>query len=219
MSFPKLIVFDFHKTLSLDKMELNTLLKQSKEEYRQNVQPKGKLTEDSWYQIFKRNNIDINQIMPTWKDIIQFIKYIKNSRPDVIFAIASMIENDLLILGMMKYVFEKLNMINPFTSDTVVATFTFNKYGYMNLPGKQQHIMVITTNLGLQDTILIKDTVLIDDSYDNIKNTEPICGVLATDYFQISDWNKSQQKPNVRNKSQQNLNSKIIYCNYPQVPI
>lgn len=109
-------------------------------------------------------------------------------------------------------------MVNPFTSDTVVATFTFNKYGYMNLPGKQQHIMVITTNLGLQDTILIKDAVLIDDNYDNIKNTEPICGVLATDYFQISDWNKSQQKPNVRNKSQQSRNSKI-YCNYPQVSI
>ena len=192
MSFPRLIVFDFHKTISLDKKDLNRLLGPYKIDYRENIQPTGSLTVDSWYQIFSGNNIDLDLIIPTWRELIQFISRVKTVRPDVIFAIASMIENDYIILGMMKYLFDIVQIENPFNSDTVVASLTFNKYGFMNLPGKQQHIMVITTNLGLQDQITIGETVLIDDSEKNIINTAPICGILASDYFKISDWNKAQ---------------------------
>lgn len=205
--FPRLIVFDFHKTLSLDKRDINSLLKNYKEEYRNNVQPKGPLTEDSWYSILSRNNIDLDTIMPTWRDIKYFITYITNHRPDIIFGIASMIEQDSLILGMMRYAFEKIEIHNPFNSSTVVASSTFNKYGYMKLPGKQQHITVMTMNLGLHDDIKIGDTVLIDDSMDNLKNTQPICGVLASDYFRIADWNNAQN-------STQGVNT---LCNYPLI--
>ncbi len=205
--FPRLIVFDFHKTLSLDKKDINSLLKNYKEEYRKNVQPKGPLTEESWYSILSRNNIDLDTIMPTWRDIKYFITYITNHRSDIIFGIASMIEQDSLILGMMRYAFEKMEIPNPFNSSTVVASSTFNKYGYMKLQGKQQHITVMTMNLGLQDVIKIGDTVLIDDSIDNLKNTQPICGVLASDYFRIADWNNAQT-------STQGVNT---LCNYPLI--
>lgn len=200
--FPKLIVFDFHKTLSLDKGDLNSSLQSYKNSYRQNHQPKGPLTEDSWYAIFNLNQISLDDIMPTWRDVKYFITYIKN-QTTTIFGIASMIEQDALILGMMKYAFQEMEMENPFSADTVVASSTYNKYGYMNLPGKQQHIVVITKNLGLADEIMISETVLIDDNVENIKNTAPICGVVASDYFLISDWNMAQGKNE--------------YCNYSKI--
>lgn len=195
--FPRLIVFDFHNTLSLEKSELNTLLQPYKDNYRKDHQPKGPLTEDSWYNIFNIYQVDINLIMPTWKDIGKFISYIMSVSPKTIFGIASMIEQDSLILGMMKYCFQIINIRNPFNSNTVVASSTFNKYGNMNLSGKKQHIIVITRNLGLENDIKIGDTVLIDDNITYINDTYPICGVLASNYFLISDWNQAQtNRPN-----------------------
>ena len=211
--FPRLVVFDFHKTISLDKRDINSLLKKYKEEYRKNVQPTGPLNEESWYTILSRNNISLDTIIPTWKDIKYFITYISDRRKDVIFAIASMIEQDSLILGMMRYAFEKMNLSNPFNTNTVVASSTFNKYGFMNLPGKQQHITVITMNLGLQDDILIKDTVLIDDNIENLIKTQPICGVLASNYFRISDWNNAQTNAQTVTQTVTQTNTSLL-CNY-----
>ena len=204
-NIPRLIIFDFHGTISLKQGRslfpmndfINTLDKNFAFDARINDLKKGlrkyKLPSDTktnWYVLMNRAKIDPEVMVPTLNDIIKFIDYVTSQNPTTIFAIASMVENDSFIFDMMKYVFEMRGKISPFTYNTIVGSNTVNKYGG-NEKGKLKHISVILKNIEIP--VDNKDIVLIDDSIPTIQimTLNGICGILISDYFTIKDWNKN----------------------------
>lgn len=185
----KLIVFDFHGTLSLKQgssdheMRINNL-----KVFLRGFKKDGEKM--NWYILMKKSNIKPNLLMPTLDDIIYFIK----KQNDSIFGIASVAESESFILDMMRYCFESKNMKSPFTIDNVVSSGTLFKYGQRIEQGKLKHITVILKNLNLD--IPYSSVTLIDDTESMISDISylGVCGILVEDGFRISDWNKGCYK-------------------------
>ncbi len=182
--FPRLIVFDFHGTLALRQgLLINDIKKELK---------KYKLPDEitNWYLLMNRAKINPEKMMPTLDNIIYFFDYIENQNIGTIFAITSMIESDYFIIDMMKYSFEIRGKISPFTSDTVVGSFTLNKYGGKEI-GKLKHLSVIFNNLNLK--LPSNEIAVIDDDDRTIEiiDKHGMCGVSVKNYFTVADWNKN----------------------------
>jgi hypothetical protein len=202
MDFPKLIVFDFHGTLSLHTgTEKNTefedtLKLKEYETIRINNLKKAlrKHKKTSWYQAMKDTQIDPKIMMPTLDDIIDLFDQVEQNSKDTIFGVATMGEQEDFIFDMMKYCFESKNRKSPFTMKTII--------GFQNIKNSEEkskstkdkypHISLIIKNSNLQNP----STVFIDDSEGIIQymTSIGICSVLVEDYFRIEDWNKGCYK-------------------------
>lgn len=196
-NWPKLIVFDFHGTLSLPSKVKTTGYKESKllslvygkestasigdvfeninslKNYlRKFKSPEYKIT--NWYQCMTTANIDPLKMVPTLDQLVEFVKYVKAKSPMTYFGIASSNEMMNFMTDMMRYCFESRNMLNPFEDITVVGNEWFPKYTHIdgNLE-KVKHILIIETNLIKNDRPGAKfiewgDVVLIDNESKNL---------------------------------------------------
>jgi len=199
--YPKLIVFDFHGTVSLDTTGDKTInqLKNRIKKYNNN-EFKAPLSVDNWYTLMVRtienDGLNTEDMVPRLQDLITFIHSINEyTNNKTKFAIASNLEQDSFIMAMMNLVFslKGVSNLNPFNENTVVGTQGLNKYGKMPGEGKIQHISVILKNLGLElgKDIVYNDIVLIDNSDTDIAKVvrSGVKPVKVKEYFTIREWN------------------------------
>ena len=164
-----LLVFDFHGCLSLKSGEqLNNLKKYLK------------IKDTKWYSAMKMSNIDPYIMMPTLDEVIYFVDYMRKYK--CIFAIASMLEDEIFMYDMMKYCFESKNKISPFVQEAIISNQPFKKYD------KSSHIFNILKRMKLPKMKII----LIDDNEKNVNymNNIGIKSILVKNYFRIKDWNE-----------------------------
>lgn len=214
--WPKIIIFDFHSTLSLasgshGKNDLyNDLagVKSGKQKYYNISDLKSKLRPFKlssvppidWYRTMINSKIDPLEMVPNLDELVRFVKYIKRSSPISHFGIASNAEQESFMVDMMRYCFELRGEVSPFKSSTVVGSELFRNYTSLQKPGKLKHIMIIIKNLmkidgsGINEDTKNSDIVLIDDEKANIDlvKSEGVCGILISDYFTIKDWNNNE---------------------------
>ena len=198
MEFPKLIVFDFHGTLSLNTGTENTkefekTLKKGEYEMikinnLKNALRKYKKT--SWYQAMKDSHIDPNVMMPTLDDIIMFVDYLKENSKDTVFGIATMGEQEDFIYDMMKYAFEFKNRESPFTMNSIIGfrNIKSSEIKSQSIHDKWPHISLIIKNLNLinPSVVLIDDNIRVVD----YMTSRGICSVIVKYYFTLDDWNR-----------------------------
>jgi hypothetical protein len=220
----RIIVFDFHGTLSLRSGKVNRLFsllfekkleqKEKNEEKEQksftpptpetpdyiaindlkNVLKKYK--KDSWYDAMKESKIDAKVMMPTLDDIITFISYMQNLNPEIIFSVASMVEEEMFIYDLLRYCFTEKGIISPFTLKNIVSYASLKETDVksQNSSDKTPHIEVILKRNGLR--VEKKEIVIIDDNELTVAYmaSQHYCAILATDYFTIADWNRGCHK-------------------------
>lgn len=197
-NYPKLIVFDFHGTLSLDTSEINKLKNRIKK-YNNN-EFKAPLSVDNWFTLIQRavqnDGLKLEDMVPRFQDLINFVYLVTSyTEGKTRFGIASNLEQDSFIIAMMKYVFDQkeASNLNPFNEDTVVGMQSLNKYGKMSGQGKIQNISVMLKNLHLElgKDITYHDIVLIDNSEDDLAKVTSvgIKPIKVEKYFNIQEWN------------------------------
>ena len=199
--FPKLIVFDFHGTLSLSSGtergmlvgDFETTLKLP--EYgkiRINNLKKAlrKYKTKGWYSAMINSKINPYIMMPTLDDIITFVDFIRVNRKDTIFSIASMLEDEHFMYDMMKYCFESKGKISPFSQEAIISSHSLDNKISKSREDKWPHISVILKRMNLP--FEKSSIVLIDDTISVVEymTKSGICSVLVDEYFRISDWNK-----------------------------
>lgn len=200
-TYPKLIVFDFHGTLSLDTGSLNIgALKARLKKYALPNEPKA-LTVDGWLTLMNRaatnNDLKPEDMMPHLNDVIDFISGINaKSHHTTKFAIASNAEQDAFVLAIMNYCFAARGKhdLNPFNENNVIGIKGLSRYEPMPAgEGKLKHISVILRNLGwkIGEDIQYSDMVLIDNSSDDLKRVKPagVKPIQVKQYFRIEEWN------------------------------
>tara|TARA_R110002153_G_scaffold31231_1_gene95274 strand:- start:970 stop:1647 length:678 start_codon:yes stop_codon:yes gene_type:complete len=202
MSYPKLIVFDFHGTLSLAsgsekspillgdfetslKLGEHTLIKLNNLKNALRPYKNG-----DWYSAMQKSNIDPFIMMPTLKDIILFVDDMRHHRKDVVFSIASMLEDEKFMYDMMRYCFESQGKISPFLQEAIISSHSLNRMMSKGKDDKWPHISVILERMKL--SIDKSDIVLIDDSENVVSymSRNGVCSILVQDYFRLTDWNK-----------------------------
>jgi len=201
MGYPKLIVFDFHGTLSLKPGaeknpvllgDFETSLNLEKESSLRINNLKNALRpykNEDWYSAMQKSNIDPFIMMPTLKDVILFVDDMRYYRKDIIFSIASMLEDENFMYDMMRYCFESQGKISPFFKEAIISSRSLNRMISKGKDDKWPHISVILERMKLE--IDKSDIVLIDDSeYVVSYMSQSICSILVEDYFRLTDWNK-----------------------------
>ncbi len=212
----KLIVFDFHGTLSLKSGKVNRLLSllfeksfekslekslKKKEDENEEVSIEiaindlknmlKKYREGSWYDTMKKIKIGPEIMMPTLDDVIHFVDYMTDLNPKIIFGVASMLEEEQFMYDMLRYCFEMRGKVSPFTLKTIVSSSGLKEVTVKSEGSndKWPHIKVILQRNDLN--IDIEDIVLIDDNESVIEymTEKGFCTILANHYFTISDWN------------------------------
>ena len=210
----KLIVFDFHGTLALRSGKANrifSLLFEKNFEKDGGKQDEGKdfiaindlknilkkyKKNDSWYEAMKESKIDPKVMMPTLDDIITFTDYMKELNPEIVFSVASMIEEETFMYDLLRYCFEMKGKISPFSLQNIVSSASLKETNVKsaNSSDKIPHIEVILKRNSLQ--IDKNEIVIIDDNELTIKYmaSQDYCSILASNYFTISDWNRGCHK-------------------------
>jgi hypothetical protein len=219
-----MIVFDFHGCLSLsskDMVEFKNII-----DFKNTVDFKNtaefKNTNDFKNTAEFKNNVDFKNtvdwlnlkidpyfLMPTLDDVIKFTENIKNKKQDIIFAIASMSEDENLMYDILKYCFECKNVKSPFDKKYICGGH-FNDKGHFNNSGhfndnghfnnnfdkkelKIPHIKEIlkrnNLNLDYSEIILIDDTMKII----NYMRDRGIFSVYVKKYFTINEWNNAMK--------------------------
>lgn len=205
-----LLVFDFHHTLSLKSGKVNEiLLSIFLKELENKIEPsieigindlktilkKYKEKNDSWYIAMKRSQLDAKIMMPTIDEIVSFVDSVKDF--GYIFSVASMLEEEQFIYDLLKYCFEQRGKQSPFTLNNIVSNYSLKETDVKSksMNDKWPHIEVILKRNGF--SFDKQDIVIIDDTIDTIKymSSVGICGVHATDYFRIDDWNRGCYSP------------------------
>lgn len=203
--FPKLIVFDFHGTLSLSsgtergflvgdfettlelpehgKIRINNL-KKALRKYKIN----------GWYSAMVKSKINPYIMMPTLDDILTFVDFIRNDRKDTIFSIASMLEDEHFMYDMMKYCFECKGKISPFTKESICGT-RFDKKD-KKIPHIQEILKRLNLKIDNSNIILIDDTEKIVSFMRN----KGIFSILVKKYFILEEWNHEVNKRNEQTK-------------------
>lgn len=198
MNYPDLIVFDFHGTLSLKEgrspLVSENLFFPCEKLYHINDLKKilrRYKNDDSWYKTMIKAEICPEIMMPTLNDIIMFINNIKIVNPDIIFSIASMIEDEKFIYDMMRYCFDSKKKENPFNQNNIVGfqSLSKNKLNSLCSKDKTPHINIILSRLDRN----ITNIVLVDNDSDVIATMSKlgVRSVYVEEFFTIEDWNKS----------------------------
>ena len=219
----KLIVFDFHGTLALRSGKANRLFsllfekkfeegkekeKKKQEEKAPEVDPnyiaindlknilKKYKKNDSWYDAMKNAKIDPKVMMPTLDDIIIFVEYMQKLNPQIIFSVASMIEEETFMYDLLRYCFETRGKFCPFDMKNIVSYASLKETNIKssNSSDKIPHIEVILKRNNLN--VDKKEIVIIDDNELTVTYmaSQYYCSILATNYFTISDWNQGCHK-------------------------
>ena len=206
MFFPKLIVFDFHGTLSLPSGTERSILLGDFEETFQ-IPEFGKIKINNlkkalrkykngdWYSAMVNSKINPYIMMPTLDDVITFVDFIRNNRKDTAFSIASMLEDERFMYDMMKYCFESKGKISPFVQEAIISSHSLDNKISKSKEDKWPHISVILKRMNLP--FQKSDIVLIDDTETVVyyMTKSGICSILVEDYFTINDWNKGCYVP------------------------
>ena len=212
----KLIVFDFHGTLSLKSGKVNRIFslmfekklqeKEEDEEKQEDEEPEEppihiaindlknilkNYKNGSWYEAMKKVKIDPELMMPTLNEIIHFIDYMKELHPKIVFGVASMLEEEQFMYDLLKYCFEMKGKVSPFTLKTIVSSSGLKEVDVKSESSndKWPHITVILQRNDLK--FGIEDIVIIDDNEMIVQymSDKGFCSILASHYFTIQDWN------------------------------
>ena len=207
----RLIVFDFHGTLSLKSGKTNAvfsmLFERNVEEKKvaenkdvwigindlKNLLRKVKTKDMTWYNAMHKINIDPDVMMPTLDEVIYFTEYMRDLYPIIVFSVASMLEDEAFIFELLTYCFEKRGKRSPFEMRSIVSSASLKDTPLkpLNAYDKTSHIDVILRRNNLVD-VEKKDIVLIDDNTEVVQYmaSTNICCITATNYFTIQDWNR-----------------------------
>ncbi len=207
----KLIVFDFHGTLSLKSGKVNRLFSLLFEKYFDKKGDEGedeeevnieiaindlknilkKHREGSWYDTMKKIKIKPEVMMPTLNDVIHFVDYMQELNPKIVFGVASMLEEEHFMYDILRYCFEMKGKVSPFTLKTIVSSSGLKEVTVKSdgSNDKWPHIKVILQRNDLD--IDIENIVIVDDNQHIIEymTKKGFCSILANHYFTISDWN------------------------------
>ena len=177
-----MIVFDFHGCLSLSSKDIKTY----------NI--KNILNKEDWYESMVKLKVDPYFLMPTLDDVVKFVDNIKYKRNDIIFAIASMLEDEDFMYDMMKYCFDCKGKISPFTKESICGT-RFDKKE-MKIPHIQEILKRLNLKIDNSNIILIDDTEKIVSFMRN----KGIFSILVKKYFILEEWNHEVNKRNEQTK-------------------
>ena len=151
---------------------------------------------DSWYDAMVISKMDPKVMMPTLDDIITFTEYMKNLNPEIIFSVASMIEEETFMYDLLRYCFEMKGKICPFALKNIVSYASLKETNVKssNSSDKTPHIEVILKRNGLH--LERNEIVIIDDNELTVSYmaSQNYCSILATNYFTIADWNRGCHK-------------------------
>jgi len=200
-----LLVFDFHHTLSLKSGKVNPdLLLRFQKQLEEGLQPdveigindlktilkKYKNKDDSWFSSMQKSKLNAKILMPTIDEIIGFVENTKLN--GYVFSVASMLEDEIFIFDLLNYCFQQRGKESPFTLKNIVSNYSLKETNIKseNMYDKWPHIEVIMKRNNFYFSK--ENIVIIDDNLDIIKymSKKGICGVLASDYFKIEDWNR-----------------------------
>lgn len=203
MDFSKLIVFDFHGTLSLrtgtSKYVGNFETTLEKDEFDdvkinnlKNALKQFKTT--TWYEAMVKSKINPRIMMPTLDDINFLTEYAKKN--NAILGIATMGENEDFIIDMLNYCFSSLGKKSPFNEKAIIGVTAMKeaKVKSKNSNDKLPHIFIILERLKLD--IPLSSIVLIDDNGNitDYMNSIGMKTILVDDYFRMKDWYESFPK-------------------------
>ena len=166
-----MIVFDFHGCLSLSSKDI-------KKYNLRNILDEVSIKE-----------IDPYFLMPTLDDVIQLVDMIKIKKPDVKFAIASMLEDEKLMYDIVKYCFESKGKKSPFEKEFIISGHHFDKK-LLKIPHIEELLKKNNLNLGYSDIILIDDTPKII----NHMRSKGIFSVYVKKYFTLDEWSREMKK-------------------------
>ena len=210
----KLIVFDFHGTLSLKSGKVNRLFsllfeknfnEEKKGDEKEGEEPPLKIQiaindlknilkkykDGSWYDAMKKVKIDPEIMMPTLNDVVYFVDYMQEINPKIVFGVASMLEEEQFMYDLLRYCFEMKEKVSPFTLKTIVSSSGLKEVDVKSESSsdKWPHITVILQRNSLNFNI--KDIVIIDDNEIIVQYmaSKGFCAILATNYFTVKDWN------------------------------
>ena len=166
-----MIVFDFHGCLSLSSKDI-------KKYNLRNILNEVSIKE-----------IDPYFLMPTLDDVIEFVDMIKGKKPDVKFAIASMLEREDLMYDIVKYCFESKGKKSPFEKEFIISGHHFDKK-LLKIPHIEEILKRNNLKLGYSDIILIDDTPKII----NHMRDKGMFSVYVKKYFTLDEWNNEVDK-------------------------
>jgi hypothetical protein len=197
MDFPKLIVFDFHGTLSLrtgtSKYIGNfekTLEKDEFDDVKINnlknaLKP---FKTKTWYDAMVKSNINPKIMMPTLDDVNILSDLAKKNGS--ILGIATMGENEDFIIDMLNYCFSSLGKKSPFDEKAIIGVLSMkeSKVKSKTNNDKLPHIFIMLERLGLN--FPLSSIVLIDDSgsITDYMSSIGMKTILVDDYFRMKDW-------------------------------
>ena len=188
-SFPKLIVFDFHGVLCIEKPRVN------RNELENNKGDLVKLKNPYfWEEVMELNNKPPEFFIPKAKDLVEFVNKVRINYPNTEFAIASSGESEVFVESLMRYTFRYYDSTSPFKEGSVIGSFRFNQYREDNpepFNSKRRHIYVIKRNLNM--VLDDSEIVLLDDDVSKLELVKPICGIeVNPKFFDVGIWNKNK---------------------------
>lgn len=200
MNFPKLIVFDFHGTLSLrsgtglntekfiENFEIDDMTEVRINDLKKSLR---KYKSSGWYSAMEKSRINPFIMMPTLNEVITFVDMVRDKYKGTMFAIASMLEDEQFMYDMMKYCFESQNKISPFVPNAIVSSHSLINIKSRDSNDKWPHIVVILKRMNLP--FEKSKIVLIDDNNNVVEYMKQsgICSVQIEKYFTISELKDS----------------------------